>query len=214
MGFYGCLADSDVPNVSRVDAAISETCYGPQCTFTLSFSFAVALIGALLFSWATLLIILGPFMIAYSISGRILFTQPLLIGVQGAVKIEEASHYLYRARLSRARIVCMTSGSALACHAGDGDMQQGQNIYDEVKTMDDVCSLVDTSTGTLYYFTAKRPPTVCLYTGQESGSGRFVLCSEKCTADELVKETMLRMPSGIHSSMRPCGWLANKDMEE
>ncbi|KAI6026076.1 hypothetical protein EDC04DRAFT_2720948 [Pisolithus marmoratus] len=65
----------------------------------------------------------------------------------------------------------------------------------------------------LYYFTA-RDPLTCLYTGQEGGLGRSIPCSEKCTANELLKETMLRMPSEIHSPMRLCGWLAIKDAEE
>ncbi|KAI6144554.1 hypothetical protein BKA82DRAFT_1001843 [Pisolithus tinctorius] len=170
-----------------------------------------------LFGWATILLILGPFMIAYSISGRILFTQPFLVGVKGALKVEEASHYLYRAWLVRPRLAYTTSGSVLAKHAGEGDIREGDRTqYDEVKDLkrDDLYTLIDTSTGTLYYFTANRPPTVCLYTGREGGLGRFVLCSENCTANELHKETVLRMPSQIHRSMRSCGWLAIGCVEE
>ncbi|KAI6008665.1 hypothetical protein EDC04DRAFT_2581855 [Pisolithus marmoratus] len=159
---------------------------------------------------ATIFLILVPFMIAYSISGRILFTQPFLIGVKGAMKVEEASHYLYRAWLSRPRLVYTTSGSVLAQRCAG----EGKKTYDDVKDMDNIYTLVDTSTGTLYYFTADRPPTVCLYTGREGGLGRFVLCSENCTANELHKETVLRMPSQIHRAMRSCGWLAIGGMEE
>ncbi|KAI6147219.1 hypothetical protein BKA82DRAFT_1002023 [Pisolithus tinctorius] len=189
-----------------VDA--SESCSGSSCTFNLSISPAAAVLAVVLFGWATILLILGPFMIAYSISGRILFTQPFLIGVKGALKVEEVSHYLYRAWLVRPRLAYTASGSVLAEHAEEGIREGNLTQYDKVKEMDDLYTLVDTSTGTLYYFTAKRPPTVCLYTGREGGLGRFVLCSENCTANELHKETVLRMPSQIHRSMRSCGWLA------
>ncbi|KAI6042664.1 hypothetical protein EDC04DRAFT_3138940 [Pisolithus marmoratus] len=191
---------------------VGEACIGSLCA---TISYPAAVITVALFGWATLFLILGPFMIAYSISGRIVFTQPFLVGVKGAIKIEEASHYLYRAWLLRPRLIYTTSGSVLAQHcAGEGDIREGKKTYDEVKEMKDVYTLVDTSTGTLYYFTAERPPTVCLYTGREGGLGRFVLCSENCTANELHKETVLRMPSQIHRSMRSCGWLAIGGVEE
>lgn len=204
---------------SNVSASTSESCQGGLCTVNVSLSPAATILAIVLFGWATILLILGPFMIAYSISGRILFTQPFLIGVKGAIKVEEASHYLYRAWISRPRIIYTTSGSLLAQHAGrEGDIREGKKSqYDavkELKNQDELYTLVDTSTGTLYYFTAERPPTVCLYTGREGGLGRFVLCSENCTANELHKETVIRMPSQIHRSMRSCGWLAIGGVEE
>jgi hypothetical protein len=71
-----------------------------------------------------------------------------------------------------------------------------------------VYTLVDTVANQVYYFTAARPPTVCLYLGREGGLGRFALCSESCNLNELHKETVLRMPSYIANSMRFCDWLA------
>ena len=71
-----------------------------------------------------------------------------------------------------------------------------------------VYTLVDTVAGQVYYFTAARPPTVCIYAGREGGLGRFILCSESCNLNELHKETVLRMPSYIANSMRFCDWLA------
>ena len=73
---------------------------------------------------------------------------------------------------------------------------------------DDLYTLIDTVSATIYYFRAARPPTVCLYTGRESGMGRFVLCSERCTVNELHKETVIRMPWYISQSMRACDWVA------
>ncbi|KAI6030842.1 hypothetical protein F5J12DRAFT_910326 [Pisolithus orientalis] len=144
----------------NVSVDSSESCTGSSCTIKLSLSPAAAILAVILFGWATILLILGPFMIAYSISGRILFTQPFLIGVKGALKVEEASHYLYRAWLVRPRLAYTTSGSVLAEHAGEGDIREGDKTqYDEVKKLnrDDLYTLIDTSTGTLYYFTAKPP---------------------------------------------------------
>ncbi|KIK72885.1 hypothetical protein PAXRUDRAFT_21476, partial [Paxillus rubicundulus Ve08.2h10] len=71
-----------------------------------------------------------------------------------------------------------------------------------------IYTLVDTLSGTLYYFTASRPPTVCLFTGREGGLGRFVLCSESCTINELHKETVVRMPSYIGRAMLLSDWVA------
>ncbi|KAI6130016.1 hypothetical protein EDD17DRAFT_1177877 [Pisolithus thermaeus] len=203
----------------QVSVSTSESCQGDNCQVDVSISPAAEILAIVLFGWATVLLILGPFMIAYSISGRILSTEPYLIGVKGAMKLDEASHYLYRAWLSRPRLMYTTSGSVLAQHAGrEGDIREGKKTqYDavrELENQDELYTLIDTSTGTLYYFTAKRPPTVCLFTGREGGLGRFVLCSENCTANELHKETVLRMPTQIHRFMRSCGWLAIGGVEE
>ncbi|KAI6030841.1 hypothetical protein F5J12DRAFT_312009 [Pisolithus orientalis] len=111
---------------SAVSADASASCSGSSCAFKLSLSPAATILAIVIFGWATLLLILGPFMIAYSISGRILFTQPFLIGVKGALKVEEASHYLYRGWLVRPRLAYTTSGSVLAEHAGEGDIREGR----------------------------------------------------------------------------------------
>lgn len=89
-----------------------------------------------------------------------------------------------------------------------GDPQQLEELKTPSQDNNDLYTLVDTLSATVYYFRAKRPPTVCLFTGRESGMGRFVLCSEKCMANELHKETVFRMPLHISQSMRTCDWVA------
>ncbi|KAG1895021.1 uncharacterized protein F5891DRAFT_1060251, partial [Suillus fuscotomentosus] len=51
------------------------------------------------------------------------------------------------------------------------------------------------------YFRAERQPTVCIFAGRarEGGFGRF--------ENELHKEMVLRMPTGISQKMELCGWL-------
>ncbi|KAI6144553.1 hypothetical protein BKA82DRAFT_4172877, partial [Pisolithus tinctorius] len=104
---------------------------------------------------------------------------------------EEAANHIHGATLSkRQRLFFTPSGSLLAKPAED-DIRQGlESQYDEalMQTRDDIYTLIDRFSGTLYHFTAKRPLTVCLLTGREGGLGRFVLCSEDCVANELHKE--------------------------
>ncbi|KIO02804.1 hypothetical protein M404DRAFT_1002035 [Pisolithus tinctorius Marx 270] len=172
---------------------------------------ATVSVGTVFFACAAFMLVSGPFLTAYSISGRILATQPWLIGVKGVMSPEEAANRVYGATLSkRQRLFFTPSGSLLAKPAED-DVREGlESQYNEalVQTRDDIYTLIDTFSGTLYYFTAKRPPTVCLFTGREGGLGRFVLCSENCVANELHKETVLRMPSYVHRAMIPCDWVA------
>lgn len=168
-------------------------------------------VGTVFFACAAFLLIAGPFLTAYSISGRILATQPWLIGVKGVMSPEEAANRVYGATLSKRQRLFFTPSGSLLAKPAENDIREGlESQYDEAlrQTRDDIYTLVDTFSGTMYYFTAKRPPTVCLFTGREGGLGRFVLCSENCVANELHKETVLRMPSYIHRAMNPCDWVA------
>ena len=152
-----------------------------------------------------------PALTAYSISGRILSSQPWLIGVKGALSPDEAADRVYGATLSKHKRLSYTPSGSLFSRPSEGEIREGlQNQYEEAKNIqrDDVYTLIDTYSATIYYFTAKRPPTVCLFSGREGGLGRFVLCSENCTENELHKETVLRMPSYIHRAMNRCDWVA------
>ena len=169
-------------------------------------------VGIAWFGCAAFLLLFGPVLTAYSISGRILNTQPWLIGVKGVLSPDEAADRIYGATLSRhRRRLSYTPSGSLFSRPSEDEIRDGLQIqYEQVKNVqrDDVYTLIDTCSATIYYFTAERPPTVCLFTGHEGGLGRFVLCSENCTANELHKETVLRMPSYIQGAMRPCNWVA------
>ena len=163
------------------------------------------------FGVSAILFVVNPIFIAYSISGRILHTQPWLIGVKGVLSSDEAADRIYGGTLSKRSRLSYTPSGSLFSRPSESEIREGLEIqYEEAKSKqrDDMYTLVDTCSGTVYYFTAKRPPTVCLFTGREGGLGRFVLCSENCTANELHKETVLRMPSYIHRAMTPCNWVA------
>ena len=168
-------------------------------------------------TWTTFFVIsailffVNPPFIAYSISGRILHSQPWLIGVKGALSSDEAADHIYGRILSKRSRLSYTPSGSVFSRPSKSEIREGLKIQYEVAKntqRDDVYTLVDTYSGTIYYFTARRPPTVCLFTGREGGLGRFVLCSENCTANELRKETVLRMPSYIHRAMTPCNWVA------
>ena len=168
-------------------------------------------VGVVFFSCAAFLLIFSPILTAYSMSGRILNTQPWLIGVKGALSPDEAADRIYGATLSNFPRLSYTPSGSLFSRPSEDEIREGLQIqYEEARALqrDDVYTLIDTYSASIYYFTAERPPTVCLFTGREGGLGRFVLCSENCTANELHKETVLRMPSYIQRAMNPCDWVA------
>lgn len=168
--------------------------------------------GIALLGCAVLLMCISPFLIAYSNSGRILSSQPWLIGVKGVITAEDVADHLYGGTLSQAPRVSYTPSGSTFARPGEDVVREGHdcqvNLAMDPRLRDDIYTLIDTLSGTIYYFVARRPPTVCLFTGREGGLGRFVLCSETCDINELHKETVLRMPSYIFRSMTPCDWVA------
>ncbi|KAF9241095.1 hypothetical protein BU15DRAFT_73575 [Melanogaster broomeanus] len=160
-----------------------------------------------------LLMLAAPFLVAYANSGRVLSSEPWLIGVKGVLTADQVTEHLYGGTLSGSspRTSYTPSGSPFAMPAEDKIRQGNPSQFThavEARYRDRVYTLVDTLSGTLYYFVASRPPTVCLFTGREGGLGRFVLCSESCTINELHKETVVRMPSYISRGMLLCDWVA------
>ncbi|KAI6030840.1 hypothetical protein F5J12DRAFT_803325 [Pisolithus orientalis] len=184
-----CICWEDFPEISfRRTESIRRTIAG-RIPVTLPGWCFMQQFGTAFFTCAAFMLVSGPFLTAYSISGRILATQPWLIGIKGVMSPEEAAAHIYGAMLSKRQRLFFTP-------SGLGSQ------YDEAlaQTGDDIYTLIDTFSGTIYYFTAKCPPTVCLFTGREGGLGRFVLF--------LRKEVVLRMPSHIHRVMIPCDWVA------
>ena len=168
-------------------------------------------VGTVFFGLAAFLLFFSPILTAYSISGFILDTQLWLIGVKGVLSPDKAADHIYGATLSEHPRLSYTPSGSLFSRPSEDEIRGGLQIqYEEARDIqrNDVYTLIDTYSATMYYFTAERPPTVCLFTGREGGLGRFVLCSENCTANELHKETVLRMPSYIHRAMKPCSWVA------
>jgi hypothetical protein len=156
----------------------------------------------------------APFLVAYANSGRVRTTVPWLIGVKGVISAEEAELYVYGSRPfddHPRKIEYSPTGSKLAIR-GEGNTREGlpakQKAEAERLAGHNVYTLVDTVSGNLCYFTAARPPTVCVFVAREGGLGRFILCSENCTVNELHKETVVRLPTLISDSMIPCNWLA------
>ena len=142
--------------------------------------------------------------------------QPWLIGVKGVLDIDKAAIHLYGGgiRGRYRRLDYTPSGSEFAVPEQDL-FRNGSGVqYDRAleaahgPQVGRMYMLIDTRSSTIYYFSADRPPTVCLFTGREGGLGRFVLCSERCGVDELHKETVLRMPTYVSQRMELCDWVA------
>ncbi|KAG2031969.1 hypothetical protein BDR03DRAFT_971249 [Suillus americanus] len=174
--------------------------------------------GGVLLAFSLILLIFAPIFTTYAHSGRVVLARPWLIGVKGVVSAQEASDYLYGRQIGDVRRTLYTpSGSPLARpREGDSKFREGHvSQYNEALAAPPfdpieghMFTLVDTISGTIYYFRAHRPPTVCLFTGSEGGQGRFVLASEECSSSELRRETVLRMPSFISAYMHTSDWVA------
>ncbi|KAG2078438.1 hypothetical protein BDR04DRAFT_310946 [Suillus decipiens] len=167
---------------------------------------------------SSVLLIFAPILTTYAHSGRVVLARPWLIGVKGVISVQEASNYLYGYQIGDSRRTFYTpSGSPFARpresdskfregHVSQYDAALAAPPFDPIEGH--MFTLVDTVSGTIYYFRAHRPPTVCLFTGSEGGQGRFVLASEECSNSELRREAVLRMPSYISAYMHTCDWVA------
>ncbi|KAG1718663.1 uncharacterized protein EDB91DRAFT_1184439 [Suillus paluster] len=174
--------------------------------------------GAVLLILSIILLIFAPVMTTYGHSGRVVLACPWLIGVKGVISAQQASFYLYGGQIGDSRRTLYTpTGSPLAKpRGGDSRFREGHISQYEAALAappfdpmeGHMFTLVDTISGTIYYFRAHRPPTVCLFTGTEGGQGRFVMCSEECSSSELRRETVLRMPTFISNYMHACDWVA------
>ena len=172
-------------------------------------------------AWAPLVLALtlqlfAPLLVAYGTSGRIVQAEPWLVGVKGLLSAEKASELMYGGTIKAVPRTSYTPCGTLLSQPETGEFRVGSEAQlDALRPQgwdaredDTLYTLIDTLSATIYYFRAARPPTVCLYTGRESGMGRFVLCSERCTVNELHKEAVIRMPWYVSQSMKACDWVA------
>ncbi|KAG6377748.1 hypothetical protein JVT61DRAFT_14520 [Boletus reticuloceps] len=166
---------------------------------------------------AIILMLFAPLLVAYyGTSGRIVQAQPWLVGVKGLVSTEDASKLMYGGAFKALPRTFYSACGTLFSKTETGRFRRGDPAQlDALKPErwsagedDNLYTLIDTVSATVYYFHAAHPPMVCLYTGREGGMGRFVLCSERCTVNELHKETVIRMPWYLSQSMRACDWVA------
>ncbi|KAG1896216.1 uncharacterized protein F5891DRAFT_1054794 [Suillus fuscotomentosus] len=174
--------------------------------------------GGVILAFSLILLICSPVLTCYAHSGRVVLACPWLIGVKGVISAQEASDHLYGHQMGDSRRTLYTpSGSPLAKpRESDSPFREGHVLQYEAALATPpfdpieghMFTLVDTISGTIYYFRAHRPPTVCLFTGSEGGQGRFVLASEECSRSELRRETVLRMPTFISAHMHTCDWMA------
>jgi hypothetical protein len=169
--------------------------------------------GVLFLFLGILLFIASPKAVEYGTSEVDTFVEPWLVGVKGYVSARRLSRILYGGSI----VAYTPSGSTLSRpketgddRAGDADAAENA-VKDEEKKLADgeaIYTLVDTHSNSICHFKAKRPPTVCVYVGREGGLGRYLLCSENCTGNELHKESVIRLPTYISDYMLRTDWLA------
>ncbi|KAI9569782.1 hypothetical protein HD554DRAFT_447622 [Boletus coccyginus] len=206
------VASNRSPSVRRALAGFVPYLAWPIMIFGMVLCASIPAAGAVLLLCGIGLLLLSPKLFVISEGGRVSSPQPWLIGVKGVLDPRKAAMHLYS---GDTRCLDFTpSGSEFAVpdqgtiRWGDGVQYNNALAAEKGSQAGRTYTLIDTTSFTIYYFCADRPPTVCLYTGREGGLGRFVLCSERCADDELHKETVLRMPTYISQRMQLCDWVA------
>ena len=175
---------------------------------------SVRAIGALLLVVGILGLAASPWVIAYAHSGRIRFSEPWFIGVEGVLTAAEVEFHLYGSTpmLGFPPKVTESPTGSIFSTPDTGIRRIGKPAHEQAQEAERrnlrVFTLVDTECNTVYYFTANQAPTVCVFVGREGGLGRYILCSEQCNQNELHKETVIRMPAYLSRRMRSCDWLA------
>ncbi|KIJ16520.1 hypothetical protein PAXINDRAFT_168605 [Paxillus involutus ATCC 200175] len=168
--------------------------------------------GAVIIVISLILMLTAPWLVAYANSGRILRAQPWFVGIKGALTAQQVSEHLYGGAMDGYPRMSYTATGTPFSVPGEATVREGNPSQftqaAEARYGQHIYTLVDTLSGTLYYFVASRPPTVCIFAGREGGLGRFVLCSESCTINELHKESVVRMPSYISRAMLLTDWIA------
>ncbi|OJA13941.1 hypothetical protein AZE42_01326 [Rhizopogon vesiculosus] len=171
--------------------------------------------GTVVLAISLLMLLLSPLLTAYGHSAPNILARPWLVGVRGVISPQQASEYLGDFR----RTLYTPSGSPFKLarqREHDSRFREGHDSQYEAALAappfdpieGHMFTLVDNISGTIYYFRAHRPPTVCIFTGTQGGLGRYVLCSGECSNSELRRETVLRMPTCISAYMHTCDWVA------
>ncbi|KAG9313271.1 hypothetical protein JVU11DRAFT_5575, partial [Chiua virens] len=191
---------------------------GGIATRELTTTSADTLGGTVLFVCGIVLLLMSPRLFAFSEQSRVVDAQPWLIGVKGILDSDEAALRIFPGgnKGPHYNIEYTPSGSPFAIYEEGRERAGSKAQYNLALRAEQgeyagrMYTLIDTWSATIYYFSAEKPPTVCLFTGREGGMGRFVLCSETCYANELHKETVLRMPTEVSEKMDLGGWVAVK----
>ncbi|KAI9457867.1 hypothetical protein HD554DRAFT_2042250 [Boletus coccyginus] len=111
------------------------------------------------------------------------------VGVKGLISAEDACERMCESAVFTFPGTSWCSPSALLAQT-----EVASNLTYNVREDDNLYALVDT----IYYFRTTRAPTVCLYTGHESGFWKFMLCDEtRCAINEPHKEAVIKIPGYI-----------------
>ncbi|KAF1832876.1 hypothetical protein BDW02DRAFT_404873 [Decorospora gaudefroyi] len=178
--------------------------------------------GLVFIAVAMALALCSPFLILrlYGFNPNTHATQPHFFGVEGYVSLEELSMLLFGdAKYASESLRWSVNSSVLSTHIMDEhyecvgvdpvSMPQFATLRSMSKNSNAgeprLFTLVDTGSMTVTLFMARRPPSVILVCGQESGMQRALLCDFDWTTGVLHRETIVRLETSVLNRMNRVG---------
>jgi hypothetical protein len=169
-------------------------------------------IGAILITIGSLMIIFLPAWALSMCRGKFWSTQAHLFGLEGVADIEWLENQLFG--ICEGRLKWAANASTQSRHHSK---TVGQHLKDECEAEkpfenplpqihddlvpDHLFTLVDTYAMTATVFRAVHPPSVALICGQEGGMRRALLCSYNYETQTFHRETVVRMPTKVLDRM-------------
>ncbi|OCK73354.1 hypothetical protein K432DRAFT_313016 [Lepidopterella palustris CBS 459.81] len=165
----------------------------------------VEVIGILFFVFATIIILLSPYLLLATYRGKFWSTQGWFFGIEGEPDLATIEKSLFGVDLGR--LSWSINSSMLSRHQNEEHEQPVKAPQDPdqqqpaVQEQERVFTLVDTYTMTVTRFRAVRPPVAVLICGREGGMQRAVLCSYNWRTQTFHRETVLRMKTMVLERM-------------
>jgi hypothetical protein len=181
-----------------------------------------SLTGLILIIMATIFLLSSPYLAQrlYSYSRSTHAVQPCFFGIEGYVPLDTLSTMLFSdPKHSPPSLRWSINASVLSTYMVN---EHGECIGKDPTSIPQVATLrsmsqdsklgepklftlIDTGSMTVTLFMARRPPTVVLVCGEESGMQRALLCSFDCTTGILHRETVIRMETTVLDCMKRVG---------
>jgi hypothetical protein len=170
-------------------------------------------IGALFLIFSLIIILMSPFLVRKTYTGKLWGTQAWFFGFEGYMDLATIEAHIFGAYM--ARLKWSPAGSPISAHVKNkfGEcVGIDPTINPDVKALVEqaksgrfgdlkVFTLVDTLTLTVTIFTAVRPPVAVLLCGHEGGMQRAVMASYDWKEQTLYREAVLRMETPVLEAM-------------
>ncbi|KAI4092456.1 MAG: hypothetical protein L6R37_007571, partial [Teloschistes peruensis] len=176
-------------------------------------------VGAVVLTFALIILLLSPWLINRIYLGKVLSAQPYFFGIEGYVHLHTIEKKLLGVNLNR--LSWSTTASPLSkhnlsnrahfkkhCEGQDPKSDPGvnariQKALQSTASQEKIFTLVDTYTMTVTLFATVRPPVAVLACGKEGGMQRALLCSYDWTNNTLYRETVIRIETPAYWKMSP-----------